>query len=553
MTALASEERRFIDAADGLAFGARDLSGLFDAFEAWLIDRQASLGEARLGCEGLREGSALAMQGAAIDAALQAAGQACSQPWASIEAAASLAGQFEDRAMLLVFGKFNAGKSSFCNFLADRFAAHGRTVRYFRVEAGRLVVTAGRFREGETETTAQLQGVYLGARLVLLDTPGLHSVTPDNAALTRRFIESADGVIWLTSSASPGQVQELDDLGLELHRGKPLLPVLTRSDEYEEDELDGRLVRRLANKSAARRALQEADVAARAADKLAALGVDAARLAAPVSVSVRMAREPAEAAGGKRDGEAGSEANGQALAAAGFERLYAALHALSGPALAYKRRKRAEVALHHLDENLSGALRAELRPMLARLAALAHEAAGQLDAQQAQLRRAIARRVLPALPRALDAHAAAPDLPALCRTVAHAIDAALLDEIPAQFRDYLIVPGLSDAFGACIDLHDRSGEAPRVAGGAAAPSEADVPRLYAALRAAVLERAAFAADRAAGQARDALERLQERALRLEQTLEQGARRLDALGRVLRAAPAQQAAGTPAPTTPVAGR
>ncbi|WP_043228320.1 GTPase, partial [Burkholderia glumae] len=278
MTALASEERRFIDAADGLAFGARDLSGLFDAFEAWLIDRQASLGEARLGCEGLREGSALAMQGAAIDAALQAAGQACSQPWASIEAAASLAGQFEDRAMLLVFGKFNAGKSSFCNFLADRFAAHGRTVRYFRVEAGRLVVTAGRFREGETETTAQLQGVYLGARLVLLDTPGLHSVTPDNAALTRRFIESADGVIWLTSSASPGQVQELDDLGLELHRGKPLLPVLTRSDEYEEDELDGRLVRRLANKSAARRALQEADVAARAADKLAALGVDAARL-----------------------------------------------------------------------------------------------------------------------------------------------------------------------------------------------------------------------------------------------------------------------------------
>lgn len=540
MTVPASEERRFIDAADGLGFGARDLSGPFDvfeAFDAWLAERETSLREARLGADGLHEGSALARQGAAIDAALQAAVLACAQPWTRIEAARSLAGQFEDRAMLLVFGKFNAGKSSFCNFLADRFAAHGKAVRYFRVEAGRLVTGAERFREGETETTAQLQGVYLGARLVLLDTPGLHSVTPDNAALTRRFIESADGVIWLTSSASPGQVQELDDLGLELHRGKPLLPVLTRSDEYEEDERDGRLVRQLANKSAARRALQEADVTARAADKLAALGVDAALLAAPVSVSVRMAREATEGAG--------SEADNEALAAAGFERLYAALHALSGPALAYKRRKHAEVALHHLDENLSRALRDELRPMLARLTMLAHEAAGRLDAQQARLRGAIVRRVLPALPGALDAHAAARDVPALGRSVAQEIDAALVDAIATQFGDYLIVPG------ARIELHDGTGYEERVVGDAGERIEVDYQRLYTALREAVLEHATLAADRTARQARDAIEHLLERARRLEQALEQGARRLDALGRELRAAPARQAAGLS--TTHAAGR
>ncbi|MBI0331806.1 GTPase [Burkholderia plantarii] len=537
MTARANEERRFIDAADGLEFGARDPSGRFDAFEAfdaWLAERETSLREARLGADGLHEGSALAMQGAAVDAALQAAAQACAQPWTRIEAARSLAGQFEDRAMLLVFGKFNAGKSSFCNFLADRFAAHGRAVRYFRVEAGRLVAGAGRFREGETETTAQLQGVYLGARLVLLDTPGLHSVTPDNAALTRRFVESADGVIWLTSSASPGQVQELDDLGLELHRGKPLLPVLTRSDEYEEDERDGRLVRRLANKSTARRALQEADVTARAADKLAALGVDAALLAAPVSVSVRMAREPAaDAAGGETERTPDSEA----LAAAGFERLYAALHAMGGPALAYKRRKHAEVALHHLDENLSRALRDELRPLLARLATLVHEAAGRLDAQQAQLRREIVRRVLPALPGALDAHAAARDVPALCRSVAEMLDAALRDAIPARFGDYLIVPGTAAASGARIELHDGTGYEARVVGDAGERIEVDYQRLYAALREAVLERATLAADRAAGQARAAIARLLERARWLDEVLEQGARRLDALGRELRAAPA----------------
>ncbi|WP_250530521.1 dynamin family protein, partial [Caballeronia sp. ATUFL_F1_KS4A] len=78
-----------------------------------------------------------------------------------------------------------------------------------------------------------LQGVRLAGKLVLVDTPGLHSVTPENAVLTQRFTDSADGVLWLTSSTSPGQVQELDELGRELHRNKPLLPVVTRSDVYE--------------------------------------------------------------------------------------------------------------------------------------------------------------------------------------------------------------------------------------------------------------------------------------------------------------------------------
>ena len=59
--------------------------------------------------------------------------------------------------------------------------------------------------------------------------------------MTQRFTDSADGVLWLTSSTSPGQVQELDELGRELHRNKPLLPVVTRSDVYEEDEIDGEI------------------------------------------------------------------------------------------------------------------------------------------------------------------------------------------------------------------------------------------------------------------------------------------------------------------------
>lgn len=96
-----------------------------------------------------------------------------------------------------MFGKFNSGKSSFCNFLADRFAAQGKAVGYFYLDAGRIVEGPKRFKQGGTETTARLQGVRLGGRLVLLDTPGLHSMTPENAAQTRRFTDSADGVLWL--------------------------------------------------------------------------------------------------------------------------------------------------------------------------------------------------------------------------------------------------------------------------------------------------------------------------------------------------------------------
>ena len=47
----------------------------------------------------------------------------------------------------------------------------------------------------------------LGLRLVFLDSPGLHSVTDKNGELTRRFTDSADAVLWLTPSTSPGQVQ----------------------------------------------------------------------------------------------------------------------------------------------------------------------------------------------------------------------------------------------------------------------------------------------------------------------------------------------------------
>jgi hypothetical protein len=176
-------------------------------------------------------------------------------------------------------------------------------------------------------------------------------------------------VLWLTSSTSPGQVQELDELARELRRGKPLLPVLTRSDVIDEDEVDGQIVKCLRNKSDANRADQEADVRARAADKLQALGVALHQLKAPVSISAYVART------------AGADA--EAMRGAGFERLYAALSTLLAPALAYRDRKPAEVLLHHLQEDVLAPLLGQTLPALQGLQQLLEGEQAALPAQRA--------------------------------------------------------------------------------------------------------------------------------------------------------------------------
>ncbi|WP_246391777.1 GTPase [Paraburkholderia youngii] len=411
MKADASHEQRFIAEVDAFDFIAEDTDALLHALNDWLAKLNAERRTGCLTCDGLHANNALAIQADTISTLLRDSVQASMQQWSSLEAVRNLADYFDDQALLLVFGKFNAGKSSFCNFLAERFAAHERSVQYFHVDGGRVVETSEPFTEGATETTSRLQGVRLGAKLVLLDTPGLHSVTPENAALTQRFTDSADGVLWLTSPTSPGQVQELDELGRELHRNKPLLPVVTRSDEYEEDEVDGELVKCLRNKSASRRALQEHDVSVRAEHKLVAMGVDKALLKPPVSVSAYVAREAGQTAAAMSD--------------AGFERLYAALLDIAGPALAYKRRKRAEVLLHHLEENVLGNLQSDVLPLLAELGESSQAALERLEQQQEQLANAVWRGIVPTLPALLDAHAATRDVIGLCNALSQSISSCI--------------------------------------------------------------------------------------------------------------------------------
>jgi tRNA U34 5-carboxymethylaminomethyl modifying GTPase MnmE/TrmE len=346
MKADASNEERLIADVDAFEFITHDVTTIVHSMEEWLARLSAHLQSNRRTWRGLKEQSELARKADAINTLVNQSMVGWTEQWQSYEPARAFADSFDDKVLLLVFGKFNAGKSSFCNLLASRFAAHGKDVRYFYLDGGQIVETPERFQAGVTEMTSRLQGVRLAGKLVLVDTPGLHSVTPENAGLTQRFTDSADGVLWLTSSTSPGQVQELDELGRELHKNKPLLPVVTRSDVYEEDEVDGEIRKILRNKTQENRTEQEDDVNIRAADKLSQMGVAAELLKPPVSISTYFAG-----------------AHGQTHAAmneAGFERLFAALIAVTEPTLAYKRRKQAEVLLHHLAENVIGALNSKV-------------------------------------------------------------------------------------------------------------------------------------------------------------------------------------------------
>lgn len=465
MKADTSHEQRFIAEVDAFTFLDRDLRGILGRLDDWLAHLKADLDVHRLVYAGFNESSALARQAEAINSDLRLAVSMWSYQWARLEAARTLADTFDDKAVVLVFGKFNAGKSSFCNFLAERFAAQGKAVRYFHLEAGSIVETSERFREGVTETTARLQGVALGDKLVLLDTPGLHSVTPENADLARRFTDSADGVLWLTSSASPGQVQELEELTRELNRAKPLLPVITRSDLYEEDEIDGELVKRLRNKTAHNRAQQETDVTARAEEKLRAMGLSVAQLKAPVSISVHMARE-----------QGTTQA---AMEESGFERLYAALLTIAEPALAYKRRKPAETLLHHLEENVLSTLRNQKLP-LAELKASLQSSLNRLERQQEQMISAAWRAVLPTLPDLLEEHVVTRDGKAICDSLSRSVNSAFFSAEQAYLSDYKLA---RDEVPAKIDLEEDVGFGNLVieVGGAPQVVGLDYSRLYAEL------------------------------------------------------------------------
>jgi len=210
--------------------------------------------------------------------------------WTNFTLSEELSKDFGDKLIFFVFGKVNAGKSSFSNLFSE-FSGFNSKIHYLDENNKIQTNQHNIFQVGQTETTARIQWIELEG-LILVDSPGLHSITAKNAELTKKYLDSADAIIWLTSSGSPGQVQELEALAKEMRKEKPILPIITKSDDKEEDWCDktNNIVKVLKPKDSTTRNLQENDVKKRAEEVLSKLN-SKAKLLQPISISAQCAKE----------------------------------------------------------------------------------------------------------------------------------------------------------------------------------------------------------------------------------------------------------------------
>ena len=331
----------------------------------------------------------------------------------------ALSEQFGDRVILLVFGKVNAGKSSFCNYLTSLFAPE--QVKRFCFEGGKVKYFDGAFVEGVTETTAQIQGVELGSNLVLLDSPGLHSIVDENGDLTRRYTDSADAILWLTPSSSPGQVQELQDLKVELEKKKPLQPVITKSDVLVEDWCDEAqdLIQKVENKSAKVRQLQQEDVH----NRVSALG-DVDDLKEAVSVSVHAYKTL-------------SETSENALKEAGLQTLFERLVVIVDEANQYKVVKARYQMINFLDGEVLHSLNENVLPQVRELQQLLTNTTHNLRQKQKVLSSQILDNVLCEVPLIVDKHMNNRDKKAITRELNQLIEEQINNILTEELSSYV--------------------------------------------------------------------------------------------------------------------
>ena len=510
-------ESSFIQAVAALQPASQDNQPAIAQMEQWLADLGQTTKDKSLSQTGLVQDAGLAQSAQHLNQALQMQRDSWAQSWVALAPAQNLADRFRDRIMLLVFGSFNAGKSSLCNFLADRFRRQGQSVDFFRLADGQMQAMPEGFQEGATETTVALQGVCLGDKLVLLDTPGLHSANAHNAALTQQFLESTDALLWLSSSSAPGQVQELGDLLLELRRNKPLLPVITRSDRIEEDEIDDEIVKVLCNKTLENRQLQEEDVMSRAAQALAHWGLSSTLLKPALSLSVHMARSQDE-----------SE---QGLEQAGFERLYLALQNLLAPALAYKQRKPAELQLHHIEEAILSPFSQTLEQAAASLNLRLHEQSVLLQEAVQTLSENTWRKVVPQLAQVLENHTATQDVAAACAELSQIMS----DEFALQTRSVLANYQLTQPAAPQFSLPAHIKYEVFQGSEEGQPPLIDYNRLYMSLNDAVMAHAQELAEQVVEQAQRSLDQLKQELAQLQEAVAAQAQGLELIKQRLHAA------------------
>ncbi|RAX54435.1 hypothetical protein CCY99_03550 [Helicobacter sp. 16-1353] len=160
--------------------------------------------------------------------------------------------ELKNKFIVIIFGKVKAGKSTFGNFIANNkleqqkveFLEY-RHKKWHKIE--RLEELPDTKENGESEEsgfatdvvecTDRIQRFNLGG-MAWIDTPGLGSLTKENGALAREYIENADYIIYPTSSTSPLQKDEQDNIKELFDQNKKVTICITKSDIIESDECE---------------------------------------------------------------------------------------------------------------------------------------------------------------------------------------------------------------------------------------------------------------------------------------------------------------------------
>lgn len=349
-----------------------------------------------------------------------------------------LSDRFQDRPIILVFGKVNSGKSTFINFLVDELKQFGAEAVGFVVKDGTIMPADPRFETGITETTFQIQGVAIDQCLTLIDSPGLHSVTDANDDLARRYADAADSIVWLTPSSQPGQIQELSDLKEELEQKKPLQPIITKSDRLEEWCEQGEIHKKLRNKSTQERSEQE-DYVRKAAQESNLIE----EIRSIVSISILVYRELKTQARADWDD-------------AGLGRLFGRLDGIVNAARGYKVDKARQLMQKYIKEVL-GELQDTIEPGIEKLRVSTKRRIGNLTGRQPTIVSEVKSRVMAAFTdRIVEKHRSSKNIDAIRRDFNDEIDKQIAEVARSNLKDY--VSDVEESLGAVARLASVSSD-----------------------------------------------------------------------------------------------
>lgn len=167
--------------------------------------------------------------------------------------------KFNNSMLVYIYGKVKSGKSSLGNFIA-----HGRhnpseeeikrspQVKYdIEVEAftedelsaaeqeklalqRKSTQEQSKFMVDFFEATSCIQ-YFTRPGLTWIDSPGIHSTTPANGELAKKYLGSADLVVFATTFRSACQDSDRNEILEIFESGKPIVIAVTRSDDEDYD------------------------------------------------------------------------------------------------------------------------------------------------------------------------------------------------------------------------------------------------------------------------------------------------------------------------------